>query len=185
MLFRSVLAAACNSDSVPAAQARQVSAANEQIDSQRRTAITAAVQRVAPSVVTVQTETVERVPADFYEQFFGGRSGRRVSPGLGSGFIVRPDGVIVTNAHVVSGATRIFVAMMDGTRHAARLLGADEANDLAVIKIDANNLPVAPLGNSTSLLIGEWAIAIGSPFGFLLANSEPRDRKSTRLNSSH
>ena len=168
-----VLAAACNSDSVPAAQARQVSAANEQIDSQRRTAITAAVQRVAPSVVTVQTETVERVPADFYEQFFGGRSGRRVSPGLGSGFIVRPDGVIVTNAHVVSGATRIFVAMMDGTRHAARLLGADEANDLAVIKIDANNLPVAPLGNSTSLLIGEWAIAIGSPFGFLLANSEP------------
>jgi serine protease Do len=167
------LVAACNGDSLPSAQARQVSTANEQIDSQRRTAITAAVQRVAPSVVTVQTETVERVPADFYEQFFGGRSGRRVSPGLGSGFIVRPDGVIVTNAHVVSGATRIFVAMMDGTRHAARLLGADEANDLAVIKIEANGLPVAPLGNSTNLLIGEWAIAIGSPFGFLLANSEP------------
>jgi serine protease Do len=168
------LVAACNGESLPSAQARQVSSAmTEQIDSQRRTAITAAVQRVAPSVVTVQTETVERVPADFYEQFFGGRSGRRVSPGLGSGFIVRPDGVIVTNAHVVSGATRIFVAMMDGTRHAARLLGADEANDLAVIKIDANNLPVAPLGNSSNLLIGEWAIAIGSPFGFLLANSEP------------
>ena len=169
-----VLASACDGDALPSAQARQVSAAaSEQISAERRTAITAAVERVAPAVVTVQTETVERVPADFYEQFFGGRSGRRVSPGLGSGFIVRPDGVIVTNAHVVSGATRIFVAMRDGTRYSARLLGADESNDLAVIKIDAKDLPVAPLGNSLNLLIGEWAIAIGSPFGFLLANTEP------------
>jgi len=169
-----ILASACDGDTLPSAQARQVSAAaSEQISAERRTAITAAVERVAPAVVTVQTETVERVPADFYEQFFGGRSGRRVSPGLGSGFIVRPDGVIVTNAHVVSGATRIFVAMRDGTRYSARLLGADESNDLAVIKIDAKDLPVAPLGNSLNLLIGEWAIAIGSPFGFLLANTEP------------
>ena len=169
-----VLAAACNGDSLPSAQARQVSSSgSDQISSQRRTAITSAVERVAPAVVTVQTEVVERVPADFYEQFFGGRSGRRASAGLGSGFIVRPDGVIVTNAHVVSGATKIFVALRDGTRYPARLLGADESNDLAVIKIEARNLPVAPLGNSTNLLIGEWAIAIGSPFGFLLANTEP------------
>ncbi|MEO8194139.1 MAG: trypsin-like peptidase domain-containing protein, partial [Gemmatimonadales bacterium] len=105
--------------------------------------------------------------------FFGGRSGRRSSAGLGSGFIVRPDGVIVTNAHVVSGATRISVALRDGTTYPAKLLGADETNDLAVIKIDAKDLPVAPLGSSSNLLIGEWAIAIGSPFGFLLANTEP------------
>ncbi|HEX5577940.1 MAG TPA: trypsin-like peptidase domain-containing protein, partial [Gemmatimonadaceae bacterium] len=173
LAFAAMIAAACNGDSLPSAQARQVTTTpSEQISSQRRTAITAAVERVAPSVVTVQTEVVERVPADFYEQFFGGRSGRRSSAGLGSGFIVRPDGVIVTNAHVVSGATRIFVAMRDGTRYSARLLGADETNDLAVIKIEATNLPVAPLGSSTNLLIGEWAIAIGSPFGFLLANTE-------------
>jgi serine protease Do len=166
--------AACNGDSLPAAQARQVSGdQTEQISSQRRTAITSAVARVAPSVVTVQTEVVEAVPADFYEQFFGGRSGRRTSAGLGSGFIVRQDGVIVTNAHVVSGATAISVALQDGTTYRAKLLGADETNDLAVIKIDAKNLPVAPLGSSSNLLIGEWAIAIGSPFGFLLANSEP------------
>ena len=166
--------AACGSDSLPSAQARQIpSEQTEQISSQRRTAITSAVSRVAPSVVTVQTEVIEAVPADFYEQFFGGRSGRRTSAGLGSGFIVRPDGVIITNAHVVSGATRISVAMRDGTTYQAKLLGADETNDLAVIKIDAKDLPVAPLGNSSNLLIGEWAIAIGSPFGFLLANSEP------------
>lgn len=166
--------ASCGGESLPSADARQLpSAQAEQIHAQRRTAITSAVERVAPSVVTVQTEVVERVPADFYEQFFGGRSGRRASAGLGSGFIVRPDGVIVTNAHVVSGATRIFVALRDGTRYPARLLGADETNDLAVVKIEATDLPVAPLGSSTNLLIGEWAIAIGSPFGFLLANTEP------------
>ena len=169
--------AACGGDSLPVAQARQVAtpqdAQGDQISAQRRTAITSAVARVAPSVVTVQTEVVEAVPADFYEQFFGGRSGRRATDGLGSGFIVREDGVIVTNAHVVAGATTISVSMRDGARYTAKLLGADETNDLAVIKIDARNLPVAPLGNSSSLLIGEWAIAIGSPFGFLLANTEP------------
>ena len=164
----------CKGDTLPSAEATQVSPAQtDQISSTRRTAITAAVARVSPSVVTVQTEVVEAVPADFYEQFFGGKSGRRASAGLGSGFIVREDGVIVTNAHVVSGATKISVALRDGTTYTAKLLGADETNDLAVIKIDAKNLPVAPLGNSSNLLIGEWAIAIGSPFGFLLANTEP------------
>ncbi|HEY1951720.1 MAG TPA: trypsin-like peptidase domain-containing protein [Gemmatimonadaceae bacterium] len=116
---------------------------------------------------------VERVPADVFEQFFGGRSGQRAAAGLGSGFIVRSDGAILTNAHVVAGATRISVAMKDGTTYPARLLGSDETNDLAVLKIDARNLPVAPLGSSSDLLIGEWTIAIGNPFGFLLANSEP------------
>ena len=139
----------------------------------RQTAITQAVARVAPAVVTVQTEVVERVPADVFEQFFGGRSGTRAAAGLGSGFIVRPDGAIVTNAHVVAGATRISVAMRDGTTYPARLVGIDETNDLAVLKIDARNLPVAPLGNSSNLLIGEWAIAIGNPYGFILANTEP------------
>ena len=166
--------AACGSDSLPAAQATQVASdQTEQISAQRTTAITSAVARVAPTVVTVQTEVVEAVPRDFYEQFFGGRSGRRTSSGLGSGFVVREDGVIVTNAHVISGATRISVAFRDGTTYQAKLLGADETNDLAVIKVEAKGLPVAPLGNSSNLLIGEWAIAIGSPFGFLLANTEP------------
>jgi len=143
------------------------------VNASRRTAITDAVARVSPSVVTVQTEVVERVPADVFEQFFGGRSGQRSAAGLGSGFIVRSDGAIVTNAHVVAGATRIQVAMRDGTTYPAKLIGSDETNDIAVIKIDAKNLPVAPLGSSSDLLIGEWAIAIGNPYGFILANSEP------------
>jgi serine protease Do len=143
------------------------------IDASRRTAITAAVARVAPAVVTVQTEAVERVPIDPFEAFFGGRSGERITPGLGSGFIIDANGVIVTNAHVVSGATTVSVALRDGTTYPARIVGVDETNDLAVLRIDARNLPVAPLGASEELLIGEWAIAIGNPYGFLLGNTEP------------
>lgn len=151
----------------------QVGSRNAQIAASRRTAITEAVSRVAPAVVTVQTETVERVPVDIFEQFMGGRSGQQTQAGIGSGFIIQPNGVIVTNEHVVGGATRISVMLRDGTTYPARLLGRDEANDLAVLKVEATELPVATLGNSDQLLIGEWAIAIGNPFGFVLGNTEP------------
>jgi serine protease Do len=147
--------------------------ANDQLAASRRTAITEAVARIAPAVVTVQTETVERVPLDVFEQFFGGRSGQQTQSGIGSGFIIRGDGVIVTNEHVVGGASKISVMLRDGTTYPATLLGADETNDLAVIKVDAKNLPVAALGNSEQLIVGEWAIAIGNPFGFVLGNTEP------------
>ncbi|MGQ0647695.1 MAG: trypsin-like peptidase domain-containing protein [Gemmatimonadaceae bacterium] len=150
----------------PSAQIAQIAAS-------RRTAITEAVTRIAPAVVTVQTETVERVPLDVFEQFMGGRSGQQTQSGMGTGFIIRATGVIVTNEHVVGGATRISVMLRDGTTYPARLLGRDETNDLAVLKVDATNLPVATLGNSEELLIGEWAIAIGNPFGFVLGNTEP------------
>lgn len=145
----------------------------QSIAASRRTAITTAVERVSPAVVTVQTETVERVPADFFEYFSGRNSGERRSAGIGSGFIVRADGVIVTNAHVIGGASRVSVAMRDGTTYDATVVGIDENNDLAVVKIAARNLPVAPLGTSSDLVVGEWSIAIGNPFGFVLGNSEP------------
>jgi serine protease Do len=143
------------------------------VDASRRTAITAAVERVAPAVVTVQTETVERVPVDFFEYFMGGRTGERRNAGIGSGFVVRGDGVIVTNAHVIAGATKVQVAMRDGTTYDATVVGADETNDLAVVRIKAKDLPIAPLGTSSNLIVGEWTIAIGNPFGFVLANNEP------------
>jgi serine protease Do len=143
------------------------------IAASRRTAITTAVERVAASVVTVQTETVERVPVDPFEYFFGGRSGERSSAGIGSGFVVRGDGVIVTNAHVVSGASKISVMMRDGTTYPATLVGEDDQNDVAVLRVSAKALPVAPLGRSDDLTVGEWSIAIGNPYGFVLGNTEP------------
>ena len=122
--------------------------------------------------MTIQTETVQRVPVDFFGMFMG-QTREQVSPGIGSGFIIRDNGVIVTNAHVVQGAKSVSVMMRDGTTYTAKVLGQDETNDVAVLKIDGRNMPVAPLGDSDGLLIGEWAIAIGNPFGFVLANSEP------------
>jgi len=136
----------------------------------RRTHITDAVARVSPAVVTVQTQAV--AAADPFDSFFGGRPDR-TTQGLGSGFIVRQDGVIVTNAHVVSGASSVNVALRDGTTYPAKVVGVDETNDLAVLRINAQHLPVAPLGSSDDLLIGEWAIAIGNPYGFFLGNTEP------------
>ncbi len=141
--------------------------------SPRRTVITDAVQKIAPAVVTVQTEVVERAPIDPFERFFGGRSGERSSSGIGSGFITRSDGIIVTNAHVIAGSTKVSVALRDGQTYQARVLGSDEVNDLAVLKIDARNLPTVKMGTSDDLLVGEWVIAIGNPYGFLLGNTEP------------
>jgi serine protease Do len=146
---------------------------SDQVSQSRQNAITAAVAKVAPSVVTVQTEAVDNSPQDPFDMFFGGRGQPRTASGLGTGFVVRKDGVIVTNAHVVAGANKVSVMMRDGTVFPAKLLGLDETNDLAVVKIDAKNLPEVKLGNSSNLVIGEWAIAIGNPYGFYLGNSEP------------
>jgi serine protease Do len=184
LLVGALFAAACQSATpdTSEAQGRTLPAAPpvvagplpaQSIAASRRTAITTAVERVAPAVVTVQTETVERVPIDYFEYFSGGRSGERRSAGIGSGFIVRADGVIVTNAHVIGGATKVSVAMRDGTTYNATVVGVDEANDLAVVKIAAKQLPVTPLGTSSDLVVGEWTIAIGNPFGFVLGNNEP------------
>ncbi len=146
---------------------------NMQVSQSRQNALTAAVARVSPSVVTVQTEVVDRTPVDPFELMFGGRSQPHTEAGLGTGFIVRKDGVVVTNAHVVAGAQKVSVMMRDGKVFPARVLGQDETNDIAVLKIDAKDLPDVKLGNSNNLVIGEWAIAIGNPFGFYFGNSEP------------
>ncbi len=145
---------------------------SDRVSQSRQNAITAAVAKVSPSVVTVQTEAVDRTPQDPFDMFFG-RSQPRTQAGLGTGFVVRKDGVIVTNAHVVAGAQTVSVMTRDGTVYPAKVLGSDETNDLAVLKIDAKNLPEVKLGNSGGLMIGEWAIAIGNPFGFYLGNAEP------------
>jgi serine protease Do len=106
----------------------------------------------------------------FYEFFRGmpqDPRGGRGAPvfGAGSGFIVSPDGVILTNAHVVRDASEVTVKLQDRREFRAKVLGSDPKTDVAVLKIDAKNLPVVPLGRSNSLQVGEWVLAIGSPFG--------------------
>lgn len=109
---------------------------------------------------------------DFFKQFqdprYGGNErGGREAPvfGAGSGFIVSPDGVILTNAHVVQGADEVTVKLHDRREFRAKVLGSDPRTDVAVLKIDAKGLPVTPIGKSQSLLVGEWVLAIGSPYG--------------------
>ena len=90
----------------------------------------------------------------------------RPTRGQGSGFIVSGDGIILTNAHVVSGAREVTVKLTDRREFRAKVLGADTKTDIAVLKIAASNLPVATLGKTSELKVGEWVLAIGSPFGF-------------------
>jgi serine protease Do len=95
----------------------------------------------------------------------GGNGRGELVYGAGSGFIVSPDGVILTNAHVVRDADEVTVKMQDRREYRAKVLGSDPRTDVAVLKIDAINLPVVPLGNTRNLQVGEWVLAIGSPFG--------------------
>ena len=109
---------------------------------------------------------------EFFRQFgFPGVNGQgqpRAMPthGLGSGFIVSPDGLVLTNAHVVKGASDVTVKLTDRREFRAKVLGADPKTDVAVLKIDAKNLPTVRLGSTRDLQVGEWVLAIGSPFGF-------------------
>jgi serine protease Do len=106
---------------------------------------------------------------EFFRRFQGPQNprGQRDVPvfGAGSGFIVSPDGVILTNAHVVRDAKEVTVKLQDRREYRAKVLGSDPKTDVAVLKIDAHHLPVVPIGNSNNLKVGEWVLAIGSPFG--------------------
>ncbi len=145
----------------------------DSISASRQTAITRAIAAVSPAVVTVQTEQVQQVQPDLFDWMWGNAPRSRSESGLGTGVVIRPDGVIVTNAHVVADANKVSVMLPSGAVYPATVKGVDATQDVAVIKIDARNLPVADLGNSDDVIVGEWAIAIGNPYGFMLGNPEP------------
>ncbi len=137
--------------------------------------IAEAVDKVGPAVVridsarTVQTRAPRIFNDPFFQEFFGtprnNQPSTRVERGTGSGFIISSDGVILTNAHVIDGADRVTVTLKDGRNFEGKVLGQDTVTDVAVVKIEAANLPTARLGNSDQLRPGEWAIAIGNPLG--------------------
>ncbi|MHC5937381.1 HhoA/HhoB/HtrA family serine endopeptidase [Nostoc sp.] len=132
------------------------------------------VQRVGPAVVridssrTVKTQIPDEFNDPFFQRFFGSQlpqQQNRVERGTGSGFIISADGRILTNAHVVDGADTVTVTLKDGRSFKGKVLGKDDLTDVAVVKIQAENLPLVTLGNSDKLQPGEWAIAIGNPLG--------------------
>jgi serine protease Do len=156
---------------LPSAEARV--AASATLDGSRRTALVDATARVAPSVVSLRVTVRQQVQMSSFDAFFFGTPREQTAQSFGTGFVVRDDGIIITNQHVVAGAEQIIVTLPDGTDVDARLLGEDPLTDIAVVKIDRTALPVAPLGRSADLMIGEWAIALGNPYSGLLGNSEP------------
>ena len=152
------------------------------IASSRKSAIVTAAQRVSPAVVSVSVVATRVVRADpfqgmfrdeFFDRFFPPTQYRERVSGLGSGVIVDRAGVVLTNEHVVRDAEEIAVTLPDGRQLAATVLGASAVYDLAVLRIKGEGLPVAPLGDSNGLMVGEWAIAIGNPFGYLLNDPQP------------
>jgi len=153
------------------------------------------VEKASPAVVNIRTTervTVYQVPsnitpqdqAEFLRRFFGipipglpqqqqpknpnqaGPKSQEQERGTGSGFVIDGGGFILTNAHVVEGATTIYVTLTDKREFKAKLIGSDPKTDVALIKIEANNLTKLPIGESSKVRVGEWVLAIGSPFGF-------------------
>lgn len=147
----------------------------------RETAIVRAAERVSPAVATVNVLRTQQVRVrDPWDDFFGGfftpfgsRTQERRVPSLGSGFVVDESGIILTNDHVVRGAERILVTFPDGRDVEGELVGSDETTDVAVLRVDLPDLPTAPLGRAEDLMIGEWVVAFGNPFGNLISNPEP------------
>ncbi len=132
------------------------------------------VQDVGPAVVridasrTVQSNLPPQFQDPMFRQFFGHAmppGGEQIQEGVGSGFITTADGQIITNAHVVEGADRVQVTLKDGRTFTGEVMGADTVTDVAVIKIDAQDLPTVRLSYSDQIQTGEWAIAIGNPLG--------------------
>ncbi len=154
--------------------------ASDLICCSRNNGIVQATRLAAPSVVGIvvtQLQVVRRSYSsdEFFDFFFGPDLVPKVREveRMGSGFIFDTNGDIITNYHVVEGAQKLFVTLANGAQLEGRIVGVDQQTDLAVISVKGENLPRAKLGDSEKLLIGEWVIAIGNPFGFFINDSRP------------
>ncbi|MCR4440117.1 MAG: trypsin-like peptidase domain-containing protein [candidate division KSB1 bacterium] len=150
-----------------------------QITASRENAITKAVAKASPAVVginVIQVREYQRgglfMDDPFWDFFYPRRYRERVQS-LGSGFIISPDGYIVTNEHVVHNAVEIVVTLWGGKQYKAQVVGSDFVTDIALLKIDGKDLPTVTLGDSDDVIRGEWVIALGNPFGLFNINSEP------------
>jgi len=155
---------------------------NDDISNSRKNIITNTVEKVSPSIVGISVIEIRqyRDPFSsffndpFFRQFFGDRGTHSQEvKGLGSGYIISPDGYIVTNDHVAGNAAEIKVTLTDTRIFEAKIIGTDAASDICLLKIEGENFPYVDLGNSDDVIIGEWVIALGNPFGLFELNDKP------------
>ncbi len=155
----------------------------DQLILSRQNAITRAVAKLSPAVVGINVIAVQQIryrdpfsqffDDPFFKPFFGDRVYNQEVKELGSGFIISPDGYIVTNDHVAGNGTDITITITGGKQMKAKLIGTDPATDICLLKVDGKDLPYVTLGNSDDVVIGEWAIALGNPFGLFEINDKP------------
>lgn len=155
---------------------------NDDISNSRRNIITNTVENVSPAVVSINVIEIRqyRDPFNsffddpFFRQFFGNRGNyNRKVQGLGSGFIISPDGYILTNDHVAGNASEITVTLTNGDHYSAKVVGTDPVSDICLLKIDGDDLPHLEFGDSENIIIGEWVVALGNPFGLFDLNDKP------------
>jgi serine protease Do len=155
---------------------------NDEITNSRTNIITQTVQKVSPAVVGINVIEIRQYSDPFnsffddpfFKQFFGNRGNQSQKvQSLGSGYIISPDGYIITNDHVAGNAAEITVTLTDGSHYQAKVVGSDPISDVCLIKIDGDKLPFIELGNSDDIIIGEWVIALGNPFGLFDLNDKP------------
>lgn len=155
---------------------------NDEINNSRRNIITETVKSVSPSIVGINVIEIREYKDPFFsffddpffQRYFGNRGTyNQEVKGLGSGYIISSDGYIVTNDHVAGNATKITVTLTDGRQFDAKIIGSDNASDICLLKIDGDDLPFVTLGNSDDIIIGEWVIALGNPFGLFELNDKP------------
>jgi serine protease Do len=157
--------------------------ANDEITSQRSSVFTRTVSQCSPAIVGINVTEVLQVERQYsnyndplFDYFFGRRNRQPEQyqiENLGSGFIISPDGYILTNHHVAGNATKVVITMTDGKKYDAKIVGADMVADVCLLKIDAQNLPYIKLGNSDNIIVGEWVLAFGNPFGLFARNTKP------------
>jgi len=152
---------------------------NYQVSQGRQTEITKAVSIIEPTVVSVNVlksiavrYNANPILEHLFRDYFSVPLRREIQS-VGSGVIITDDGYVITNSHVVDGATEIKIVLTDATEYDAKLIGQDRIHDIAVLKAEAKNLPYARLGTSVDLMTGEWSIAVGNPYGFLMKDSKP------------
>ncbi|PJA99460.1 MAG: 2-alkenal reductase [Ignavibacteriales bacterium CG_4_9_14_3_um_filter_30_11] len=148
----------------------------------RNNVITNAVKEVSPAVVGINVIEIRKYQNPynqfyndpFFRQFFGNNGEyRQKVKELGSGYIVSSDGYIVTNDHVAGNASQITVTLTNGKNYSAKLIGTDHATDISLLKITGSNFPTVEFGNSDNIIIGEWVVALGNPFGLFSLNNKP------------
>jgi serine protease Do len=156
-------------------------ALNDELNKQRKNIITETVKKVSPAVVGINVTQIQQYrdpfasffDDPFFRQFYNDRTYSQKVKSLGSGYIISEDGYIVTNDHVAGNASEIYVSMTNGKHYKAEIVGTDNVSDICLLKIKADDLPFLPLGNSDDIIIGEWVIAFGNPFGLFDVGNKP------------